>query len=547
MSFQPPGSLLDEVHDLTSVCLDGEASPAEVLRLNTILLSDRAARRVYAHAIRDAYRLRRWAMIDVEPVDDMFNAGDSDAGFLRLASADSNAVQLSTLGSSSLPIALGLPAQPSSSLFAFGGSMFSYAVASVLMGMMLLVFWAMPFPFNKEIAKAPLPAGPSVQENLLPEKQTKWVGQIAGMTDCRWADPDTRAYVGSSVSVGRRYALSSGLLEISYLSGAKVILEGPCSYEVDSSAGGYLERGKLTARVDNAKPQAANPESRTPNPKLLFSVRTPTAVVTDLGTEFGVELDHNGVLNSYVFEGSVKIEVLDGENQNKRSFRVGKGESITVSSDAEPTVRRDGEALQSSLFARRMPRRIAVKTFNTGVSLGVGDRDPHWLVVARSDAPKIDPFQASVVAFPPKLALANDPSESQWISLSPALKCADRVVYTFRTTFDLSGMAPATAVLQGYFIADDYVKAIRLNGQSIKVLPNYPHKPFVRWCPFRAYAGFVEGENVLEFDVVNEHPARKQMNELGLRVKMEATCREASSAAYGEKQKKKNTLNANHN
>jgi len=36
---------------------------------------------------------------------------------------------------------------------------------------------------------------------------------------------------------GRKYELDAGLMEISYASGAKVILQGPCRYEVDSAAG----------------------------------------------------------------------------------------------------------------------------------------------------------------------------------------------------------------------------------------------------------------------------------------------------------------------
>ena len=43
---------------------------------------------------------------------------------------------------------------------------------------------------------------------------------------------------------------ASGLMEITYTSGARVILEGPCAYTVDSSDGGYLAMGKLTARVE---------------------------------------------------------------------------------------------------------------------------------------------------------------------------------------------------------------------------------------------------------------------------------------------------------
>ena len=40
----------------------------------------------------------------------------------------------------------------------------------------------------------------------------------------------------------------------------------------------------------------------------LFTVRTPTAPVTDLGTEFGVEVDKQGQ-PSHVFRGVVEVQV----------------------------------------------------------------------------------------------------------------------------------------------------------------------------------------------------------------------------------------------
>jgi hypothetical protein len=55
----------------------------------------------------------------------------------------------------------------------------------------------------------------------------------------------------SSVSLGDKFALASGLMEITYDTGARVILQGPVTYEVESATGGYLSLGKLTARVEN--------------------------------------------------------------------------------------------------------------------------------------------------------------------------------------------------------------------------------------------------------------------------------------------------------
>ena len=111
----------------------------------------------------------------------------------------------------------------------------------------------------------------------------------------------------SLVSLGDKFALSSGLMEITYDTGAKVILQGPVTYEVESAAGGFLSVGKLTARLEKKvasgqwsvadNNETSNPQSPIPDPSLstihhpLFTIKTPTAVVTDLGTEFGVEVD----------------------------------------------------------------------------------------------------------------------------------------------------------------------------------------------------------------------------------------------------------------
>jgi len=180
-----------------------------------------------------------------------------------------------------------------------------------------------------------------------------FVGRVSGMVDCQWAEEATATSPGAAVALNRRYALKSGLMELTYDSGAKVILQGPCEYTVESSRGGFLKVGKLVARVgagggergagasgqwpvasgqkkeergerreESAKPQAAAPESpnpRTPNPKSptphaprptpLFAVRTPTALVEDLGTEFGVEVSDSGETASHVFQGQVRVKV----------------------------------------------------------------------------------------------------------------------------------------------------------------------------------------------------------------------------------------------
>ena len=162
----------------------------------------------------------------------------------------------------------------------------------------------------------------------------------------------------------RKYALSAGLMEITYNTGAKVILEGPCTYQVESRASGFLALGKLTARIvstglaasaasgkrsevggQNPRPktQDLRPQSeisRSPNPQISkFSVRTPTAIVTDLGTEFGVEVSENGNTTSHVFQGRVVVQIEDRGSENPKSQIVLRRGRIGASATRHTTPR----------------------------------------------------------------------------------------------------------------------------------------------------------------------------------------------------------------
>ena len=164
-------------------------------------------------------------------------------------------------------------------------------------------------------------------------------------------------------------------MEITYDTGAKVILQGPVTYEVESASGGYLSVGKLTARVESAKQQAAI--SKSPNLQIseLFLVKTPTATVTDLGTEFGVEVAKSGETTSHVFRGSIQLQVVaaDGQaegtgqvlhdNESARVQRTGDNRAIVVVPSAK-----------AADFVREIPKRTAkVKVFDLVNVVGGGD------------------------------------------------------------------------------------------------------------------------------------------------------------------------------
>jgi hypothetical protein len=164
------------------------------------------------------------------------------------------------------------------------------------------------------------------------------VGQITAAVECRLAaDSKTKnPRPKTSVSLGDRFNLLSGLLEITYDTGARVILQGPVTYEVESPAGGFLSIGRLAARVENTESQDQRPKTEDPNPKspnlqiFKFVVRTPTALVTDLGTEFGVEVGRAGLTHVHVFQGVVDAQVVNPRHGTESHRRLVEGDAVEI-------------------------------------------------------------------------------------------------------------------------------------------------------------------------------------------------------------------------
>jgi hypothetical protein len=168
-----------------------------------------------------------------------------------------------------------------------------------------------------------------------PPPKATFVARITKMSDCKWSDPTSTTRRTADVSLGDKIALASGLMEITYDTGAKVILQGPVTYEVESGNGGFLSVGKLMARVEKKaegggrRAEVSNPQSLIPNP--LFYVRTPTVTVNDLGTEFGVEQSNDRGTEVFVFRGQVDMipqlsnGVTDGQKGGTRRLTAGQG------------------------------------------------------------------------------------------------------------------------------------------------------------------------------------------------------------------------------
>lgn len=141
------------------------------------------------------------------------------------------------------------------------------------------------------------------------------VAMLTRTVDARWADPGPPPRVGSALEPGS-LRLQSGLAQVVFYSGARVVIEGPAELRLVSPREAVCPAGRLLAEV--------------PEPARGFQLRTDHLNVVDLGTSFGVDVAP-GRTEVHVFKGAV--ELAPG-NRVTRALRA--GDAAVVQPNAAP-------------------------------------------------------------------------------------------------------------------------------------------------------------------------------------------------------------------
>ncbi len=129
--------------------------------------------------------------------------------------------------------------------------------------------------------------------HFAPEYESRLVGQLTRTVNAEWASVNGAIKEGDELYAGPM-KLVKGMAEIVFYSGAQVIIEGPCVFEIENPNRIFLNSGSMVANIKSSV------EKR-------FVVRTQNASVVDYGTEFGVAIDDFGNTQTRVFQGSVEL------------------------------------------------------------------------------------------------------------------------------------------------------------------------------------------------------------------------------------------------
>ncbi|MBL9126589.1 MAG: hypothetical protein JNL97_03025 [Verrucomicrobiales bacterium] len=126
-------------------------------------------------------------------------------------------------------------------------------------------------------------------------ERSRAVAMLNRVVNARWNDSVPLPKLGAPLEPGR-LVLDSGLAQIVFYTGARVVVEGPTELRLVSSDEAVCVRGKLTAEV--------------PPPARGFRIVSPRLEVTDLGTSFGLG----------VYEDRSELHVFEG----RAAFRTGR-------------------------------------------------------------------------------------------------------------------------------------------------------------------------------------------------------------------------------
>jgi len=302
-----------ELTTLFNEYANGEISPERLSYLEYLLTENPEARQSYIRFFR----------VHASLYDTIEHSAPQQARGTRIAAVEKSCKTTSTYSTYEIP---------QFALFA--------AVSAIVLFLIVLPLWGIWLESDKasqNLASAPqnverqsIRSGPAVDRN----EPYATVSQMVGV---EMASNQSELYVGQGIW-SQQFSIKSGLLQIDFLSGVRMILEGDVELNLVSQNQCELLRG--TARV-----YAPQQEKR-------FVLVTQTATIIDQVSEFGIRVSPSGAAEVHVFDG--ELEVL-ARNGNRKTNKLVAGTALAFSETNEVSHKeaRSNDFPSMSLFRKR--------------------------------------------------------------------------------------------------------------------------------------------------------------------------------------------------
>jgi ferric-dicitrate binding protein FerR (iron transport regulator) len=172
---------------------------------------------------------------------------------------------------------------------------------------------------------------PSGSDGKFLNGESDYVATLTQTADCSWEGRHEMLRPGSRLPAGS-LRLRKGVAQIRFDTGPELVIEGPAELQLDSGTAATLSLGKAVFRTDETAPP--------------FELHTPSATLTDFGTEFALAVSPEGE-EVHVIEGEVqRVPRAGGEGEHLKAGEARRSEPSAFAS--QPT------AFEPGRFVRRL-------------------------------------------------------------------------------------------------------------------------------------------------------------------------------------------------
>jgi hypothetical protein len=310
---------------------------------------------------------------------------------------------------------------------------------------------------------------------------------------------------GSPLSSGKIVALTRGAAELTFDSGATVVVTAPARFQVVGRNALVLDSGSVAAHV--------------PPPAVGFRVQAPGLAVVDQGTNFGVKTSDGQSSETAVFDGKVQAIATNTDRQAV-AIPVQLTAGQAVRNDAETAGRPEVIAFNPSQYNRDVSKvRVPLRLPASGEGVVPGEIDSNWRIISSPRNATGKPRPVYAVSKTAKFARSYQKAAPGRVWISPDAETADVPVgvYVYQTTIDLTGFDPQGVQLAAHIFADNEVTEFRVNGSKMWTALSADPLSVGYDLDFSQFH-LKSGPNSIEIFVRNTAPADQPVSPTGISV-----------------------------
>lgn len=369
--------LFDKIHTLATRHVDNTVTERELHELEELVIGDEHARHLYIDYMQELFHIA--SRLSLPSRENLASVFDSFATSVEIK-----------------------PDGPSSRWQGVGWMGGVAAVAAILfIGGFLGLFGRLPQTTNVAVRENELSSGDSL--NMQGATARRKVATLTEISNVVWHETAKEVGEYSRLVVGQNLNIAEGRIKLIFDSGMETLILAPCNLTIQDQDRIYCHHGRISGRASVGGSG--------------FVIETPTALVTDLGTEFGIATDEIGQTDVAVFEGEVSIEkgtlalrqklgaklMQEHLVQGEAAHIDQDGQSTRISSVANtwlPTVRESSpsqsrdpiiQAVRDNITQRRPESRDFYRIVHAGFSEDSNafvDRPHEWNGIDQAGLPK---------------------------------------------------------------------------------------------------------------------------------------------------------------